>query len=294
MHFEAARATMPEGTMSLTALLAFGWLATVTPPASPSVDNVSPAADTSPSMPAASPEPISSPTAATPSARKEREWTGTNEATITIHSNKPLFRIDTHEGVVFHLNYGAEGALCLANIYSNLHTEPKGISLSFSPSNGVLVAAYDKEARALCIYLHKAGGKPLVSLPLPLSNTTTRYLLQQRNQLALYAIPADGSCATLVWFDTVDYIVNLRNADRYELCRDLKITMGNQELSLDTLRSGIKMDALDEIADIKVTGTSPEGEPFDHLYKFNYPDLERVITDAYIRFLHVVGPEPGG
>src|SRR5207302_4549939 len=110
----------------------------------------------------------------------------------------------------------------------------------------------------------------LAKIPLKPGAEPARVMLRQRDQLALFAVPPDGGGAALVWVGTVDYIIRLRNAGQYELCRDLKITMGRRELAFENLRDGIRLDTLDEIADVVVTGANPKGEPFKHRYTFDF------------------------
>ena len=218
---------------------------------------------------------------------------GSDEAMIWIMSKKPRVKVETSLGVSFNLDFATHSALCLTHISAELNTEPKGLTLSFNPTDGQLTANYDKEAGALEIFL-RTGKDPLAKLPVKLSTVTTRVLLRQREQLALFAIPPDGSHTTLVWLGKVNYTVVFRNAGQYELCKDLKITMGNRDISLDEFRSGIALDALDQIADVVVTGTSPSGEQFKHDYTFDYKAVTKMVDGAFGSFMKAAGNSSTG
>jgi hypothetical protein len=190
---------------------------------------------------------------------------GSDEAMIWVMSRKPRVKVEAARGVSFDLDFATHGALSLAHITAELSTEPKGFTLSFSPSDGVLTAAYNKDAKELQIFL-RGGKDPLCKLPLKLSAVTTRVLLRQREQLALFAVPPDGSHATLAWQGRVSYLVVFRNASQYELCRDLKITMGKREITADEFRTGIKLDASSSARSMKSPmwwspASAPPGSP---------------------------------
>lgn len=221
----------------------------------------------------------------------EKTWNGSDEAIIWVVSKKPRVKIETHRGFTFHLDFAAHGALSLAHVCESLHTEPKGLTLSFNPSDGLLSVDYDRDAKELRVLL-RGSSKPLCKVSLQLAQPATRVLLRQRNQLALYAISQDGSHTTLVWLGTLGYVIQFRNAAQYELCRDLKIAMGRREVSFNDFRQGIKMEALDEIADVTVSGTSPGGVQFIHSYTFDYPAVEKLLDMAFTIFLRVAGNEP--
>jgi hypothetical protein len=218
----------------------------------------------------------------------EKVMSGSDEAVIWVVSKRPRVKVETHDGFVFHLDFATHGALSLANVCANLHTEPKGVTLSFDPVKGLLSVDYDNTAKELRV-LMGSGSAVVCKVPLPLTLPTTRILLRQRDQLALYAISQDGSRVAPVWLGTLDYVVRFRNADQYELCRDLKITMGKRELPLEKFRAGIELDALDEIGDCVVTGTSPAGALFKHRYTFDYATIEDSLDRAYTKFLHFAG-----
>jgi hypothetical protein len=218
----------------------------------------------------------------------EKVMSGSDEAVIWIVNKRPRVKVETHDGFVFHLDFATHGALSLANICANLHTEPKGVTLSFEPLKGVLSVDYDNTAKELRV-LMGSGPAVVCKVALPLTAPTTRVLLRQRDQLALYAIPQDGSRVAPVWLGTVDYVVRFRNADQYELGHDLKIAMGGRELSLEKLRAGIELGALDEIADLTITGASPTGALFKHRYTFDYAAVEEALDRAYTKFLHFAG-----
>ena len=213
---------------------------------------------------------------------------GTDEAMIWVTSKKPRVKVETARGVSFNIDFATHSALCLTHISAELNTEPKGLTLSFAPADGMLSASYDKDAKALEIFLRN-GKDPLAKLDLKPTNVTTRVLLRQREQLALFAVPPDGSHATLVWLGRVYYLVVFRNAGQYELCKDLKIMMGKREISADEFRTGIKLGALDEIADVVVTGTSPAGAPFQHRYTFDYKTVTKMVDSAYGSFMKEAG-----
>ena len=208
---------------------------------------------------------------------------GMDEAMIWVMSKSPRVKVETSRGVSFNLDFATHSVLCLTHISAELNTEPKGMTLSFNPTDGMLSASYDKDAQALEIFL-RSGKEPLAKLPLKPSAVTTRVLLRQREQLALFAVPPDGSHATLVWLGRVSYVLTFRNAGQYELCRDLKITMGKREIPEDEFRSGIKLDALDQIGDVVITGTSPAGEAFKHSYTFDYKTVSKLVDGAYGSF----------
>ncbi len=65
--------------------------------------------------------------------------------------------------------------------------------------------------------------------------------------------------------------------------------MGKREISADEFRSGIKLDALDQIADVVVTGTSPAGTPFTHRYTFDYKAVTKMVDSAYGSFMKAAG-----
>src|ERR1700677_3897765 len=182
----------------------------------PDTQAPTPAAAASPAPVVASPAPaaatpvpaIASPSsspaapASTPAPEQkdagEKTLTGSDEAAIWVVSKKPRVKVETHQGVGFDVDFATHGVLCLTHISAELNTEPRGITLSFNPADGMLSADYDKDAKELPIFMH-GGREPLCKLPVKLSGATTRVLLRQREQLALFAIPADGSHATLVW-----------------------------------------------------------------------------------------------
>jgi hypothetical protein len=222
-----------------------------------------------------------------------KTMSGADEAMIWITSKNPRVKVETGRGVSFNIDFPTHAALCLTHISAELNTEPKGLTLSFNPTDGPLTVSYDKDAQALEIFL-RSGKEPLARLPFKLSTVTTRVLLRQREQLALFAVPPDGSHATLVWLGRVSYLVTFRNAAQYELCRDLKITMGKRRISADEFRGGIKLDALDEISDVVVSGVSPAGEPFEHRYTFDYKDVTRMVDGAYGSFMKAAGNQTAG
>ncbi|HWB59642.1 MAG TPA: hypothetical protein VG733_09120 [Chthoniobacteraceae bacterium] len=251
-----------------------------------------------PMQPAAQPSPTPAPAvaaatpavaAATPPPKDNgKTLSGIDEAMIWVTSKTPRIKVETARGVSFNIDFATHSALCLSHISAELNTEPRGLTLSFNPTDGLLRASYDKEAKALDIFL-RSSKEPLCTLPLKPSTVTTRVLLRQRQQLALFAVPPDGSQATLVWLGTVSYVLNFRNAGQYELCKDLKITMGKRDIPLEEFRSGIKIDALDEIADVVVTGRSPAGEAFKHSYTFDYKDVTKLVDGAYGSFMKAAG-----
>lgn len=244
--------------------------------------------------PAPAPSPSATPAAADAQPQKsqkapgEKTLEGMDEAMLWVMTKNPRVKVETSHGVSFNIDFATHSVLCLTHISAELNTEPKGLTLSFSPTDGLLSASYDKDAKALEIFL-RSGKEPLAKLPLKLAAVTTRVLLRQREQLALFAVPPDGSHATLVWLGRVSYVLNFRNAQQYELCHGLKITMGKREIPEDEFRSGIKLDALDEIADVVVTGTSPAGEPFKHDYTFDYKMVTKLVDGAYGSFMKAAG-----
>lgn len=221
---------------------------------------------------------------------QEKTWSGPDEAVLTVRSKQPKVTITTNnDGIVFRLDFATHGALSLANVCAHMRTEPKDFTLSFEPKASMVSVDYDKDKKEMRVFLHGSPGSPIGKLPLELSESrATRVLLRQRDQLALFAVPPDGSHVTLVWLGVVDYQIALRNAAQYELCRDLKITMGKRELSLEKLRDGIPFDTLDEAADVTVTGVSPAGESFAHRYTFDYAALDKLLERAYTHFLQFV------
>lgn len=225
-----------------------------------------------------------------PDATVEKQWKGMDEATIGVVTKNPRVTINTKQGFVFHLDFATHGALCLAHICAELKTEPRGLTLSLNPDGGMLSVDYDKDAKEARVFL-RSGKTPVCKLPLPLSFVTTRLLLRQREQIALYAIPQDGSHVTLVWLGTVGYVINFRNAAQYELCRDLKITMGKRDLTFDEFRKGVAMPALDKIGDVTVSGIDPSGKPFLHHYTFDYAETSKRLDEAYAGFLKAAGNE---
>lgn len=245
--------------------------------------------------PTAAPSPSATPAATEAQPQKVAQAAdgktlqGMDEAMLWVMSKNPRVKVETSHGVSFNLDFATHSVLCLTHISAELNTEPKGLTLSFNPTDGPLTATYDKDAKALEIFLRPGGKEPLAKLPLKPSSVTTRVLLRQREQLALFAVPPDGSQATLVWLGRVSYVLSFRNASQYELCSDLKITMGKREIPEEEFRSGIKMDALDEIADVVVTGKSPAGGKFKHNYTFDYKTVTKLVDGAYGSFMKAAG-----
>jgi len=227
-------------------------------------------------------------TGSVPDAPSEKVLKGADEAEIWIESKKPRVKIETHRGFVFNIDFATHGAISLANLCANLNTKPKGLTLSFDPAAGMLSVDYDKEAGALRVLLGMQQ-TPICSVPLPLTVTTTRVLLRQREQLALYAIPQNGEHVTQVWLGTVGYMLQFRNASQYDLCSNLKISMGKRDIPPDEFRKGIKMTALDQIEDVTVAGTNPAGETFSHRYTFDYEEIQKREDIAYVNFLRAAG-----
>ncbi len=213
---------------------------------------------------------------------------GSDEAMIWVMSKTPRVKIETHRGVGFNIDFATHSAMCLAHISAELSTEPRGITLSFNPTNGVLSASYDKDKKEFQIFMN-GGKEPVSEFPLKLYAATTRVLLRQREQLALFAIPPDGSHVTLVWLGGVSYVISFRNASQYELCKDVKITMGKKEITMGEFRQGIKLNGLDEIGDVVVTGSSPAGGQFKHRYTFDYKAVTGLVDAAYGSFMKAAG-----
>ena len=213
---------------------------------------------------------------------------GADETEIWIESKKPRVKIETHRGFVFNVDFATHGAMSLANICANLNTKPKGLTLSFDPSAGMLSVDYDKETGTLRVLMGMQH-TPVCSVPLPLAVTTTRVLLRQREQLALYAIPQNGEHVTLVWLGTVGNVLVFRNAAQYDLCGDLKISMGKRDIPLDEFRKGIKLTALEQIGDVTVAGTNTAGETFRHRYTIDYYEIQKRTDGVYLNFLRAAG-----
>jgi hypothetical protein len=224
----------------------------------------------------------------TPQGPAEKVLAGSDEAMIWVVSPNPRVKIETHRGVSFNIDFATHSAMCLAQLSAELSTEPRGITLSFNPTNGILSTGYDKDTKQFQIFMN-GGKEPISRFPLKLYPAATRVLLRQREQLALFAIPPDGGHVTLVWLGGVSYIVTFRNAAQYELCKDVKITMGKKEITQDQFRRGIKLNALDEIGDVVVTGSSPSGELFKHRYTLDYKAVTRLVDGAYGSFMKVAG-----
>lgn len=231
---------------------------------------------------------VLSTTGSMPDAPAEKVLKGGDEAEIWIVSKKPRVKIETHRGFTFNIDFATHGALSLANLCLDLNTQPKGLTLSFDPGAAMLAVDYDKEKGALRV-LFGTGHTPVSSVPLPLTVATTRVLFRQREQLALYAIPQNGEHVTLVWLGTVSDILVFRNASQYDLCSNLKISMGKRDITLDEFRKGIKLTAMDQIEDVTVTGTNPAGETFAHRYAFDYAEIQKRADGAYMNFLRAAG-----
>jgi hypothetical protein len=243
-------------------------------------------------MPSASPAAAAaSPAAAPAAAAPEKVFAGSEEATVWITSKKPRVKIETHRGFTFNLDFATHGALSLAHLCAALETQPKGLTLPFDPAANCLSVAYDTEAKELQVLL-RGGKTPISKFSFPLTGSTMRVLLRQRNQLALFVIPPDGKNVVLAWLGGVDYVFEFRNAAQYELCHDLKITMGGKEISQNEFRKGIKLGSPDEIDDVTVTGTNPAGEPFRHRYAFNGAEVEKHAQEAFTIFLKAAGSTP--
>ena len=231
---------------------------------------------------------VLSTTGSMPDAPAEKVLKGADEAEIWIVSKKPRVKIETHRGFTFNIDFATHGAMSLANLCLDLNTQPKGLTLSFDPGAGMLAVDYDKEKGALRV-LFGTEHTPVCSVPLPLTVVTTRVLLRQREQLALYAIPQNGEHMTLVWLGTVSDVLVFRNASQYDLCSNLKIAMGKRDIPLEEFRKGIKMTAMDQIEDVTVTGTNPAGETFVHRYAFDYAEIQKRADVAYLNFLRAAG-----
>ncbi|MGB8355051.1 MAG: hypothetical protein WCD79_14235 [Chthoniobacteraceae bacterium] len=231
---------------------------------------------------------VLSTTGSMPDAPAEKVLKGVDEAEIWIVSKKPRVKIETHRGFTFNIDFATHGALSLTNLCLDLNTQPKGLTLSFDPGAGMLAVDYDKEKGALRV-LFGTGHTPVCSIPLPLTVATTRVLLRQREQLALYAIPQNGEHVTLVWLGTVSDVLVFRNASQYDLCSNLKIAMGKRDIPLEEFRKGIKMTAMDQIEDVTVTGTNPAGGTFVHRYAFDYAEIQKRADVAYVNFLRAAG-----
>jgi len=219
-------------------------------------------------------------------APSEKVLKGMDEAEIWVLSKKPRVKIETHRGFTFNIDFATHGAMSLANMCADLNTQPKGLTLSFDPAAKMLAVDYDNEKKAMRVLM---GSTPVCSVPLPLTVTTTRVLLRQREQLALYAIPQNGEHVTLVWLGTVGYELQFRNAAQYELCNNVKITMGKREIPAEEFGKGIKLTALDQIEDVIVAGTNPAGETFRHRYTFDYAEIRKRADGAYVNFLRAAG-----
>lgn len=187
-------------------------------------------------------------------------------------------RADMKNGVLLDLDMPTIGALTMADACAALSLRPPGMTLPFDAAHPVLSLKYNAAAKKLEILFN---GSPISATALELQpDRVTRLCLRQRDQLALFAITPDGSTCTLVWCGRVDYRIRLGDAERYRLCRDVSVKMGERVLKLQELSEGLTVDALDELGDIVVSGTSPLGRPFEHRYQADTAKLEQAAGQS--------------
>lgn len=210
---------------------------------------------------------------------------------MTIQSKYPQMRGNLHEGISFHLDFQTQGALSLSHVIAALSTNPAGVTLSFKEPGGLLYPRYNADARSLEIFW-RDHEKPVSKIEMPNKPPNARLALRQRDQIAFYVIPDKGDPAQF-WLTRVDYIIRFRNAEQYKLCKDLKILMGEKrDLTFEELSRGVKLDCLDEIADITVTGFAPAGGSFTHRYKFDFETWDKKVDAAYSHLLNSFRQRP--
>jgi hypothetical protein len=211
---------------------------------------------------------------------EEKVFAGMDEATVTVQSERPKLRADTQNGVILSLDFQTHAILSLADVVAGIATEPRNVTLSFKQPGSILYPGYNGATQELEVFW-RGHESPLLKTKAPRGDGVVRVALRQRDQLALFVIPEKGD-AVLVSLARVDYVITLRNAAQYELCKELKIALGEKRaLSLDELKRGVKLDCLDEAADITVNGRDPMGEPFAHRYTFDFETLNKKLDDAY-------------
>lgn len=214
---------------------------------------------------------------------------------VRVFAANARFKFEGREAIGFDLDAATLGALALADVAARLQTQPPGMTLAFDAPDSPLRVEFDPDARRLRVLL--AAGGELASVPFEPAPRPMRVCLRQRDQIALFLIPAKGGVSPLTWTGRLDYRLLLSDADRYLLCREVRATMGRRTLQKSEILQGIVLDNLDEAAAIRVEGLSPTGVPFAHEYPFDVKALEDRVDRAVgelVRVFRAGEPPPGG
>ncbi len=220
-----------------------------------------------------------------------REMPATGHFSVTVAAPVSQMKAELGNGFIFDLDFQTIGALVMADVSAGLTVKPAGLVLPFDGPKPMLVPKYDAAAKTLEIRLGTGGTLSSTRLELR-ADRATRVCLRQRNQVALFVIPPDGSSCTLAWCGRLAYRLRLMDAERYRLCRDVSVAMGTRELKVQDLVDGLKVEGLDELADIVVKGRTPLGKAFEHRYKADGEKLADAVGQVMDRFLHSLQSTP--
>jgi hypothetical protein len=214
---------------------------------------------------------------------------------VRVFAANARFKFEGREAIGFDLDAATLGALALADVAARLQTQPPGATLPFDAPESPLRVEFDPDARRLRVLL--AAGGELASVPFDPAPRPMRVCLRQRDQIALFLVPAKGGVSPLVWTGRLDYRLMLPDTDRYLLCREVRATMGPRTLQKAEVLQGIVLDNLDEAAAIRVEGLSPTGAAFAHEYPFDVKALEDRVDRAVgelVRVFQDGEPQPAG
>lgn len=217
--------------------------------------------------------------AGNPAAAGSRTMPLEEQFALTVLAPVSQMQANMKTGVRLEFDMQTVGALVMSDSLAELNVQPAGLTLPFGGPKPGLELKYDAAAKRLMILMN---GSPCVQ-PSPLelrADRATRLCIRQRDQLALYAIPPDGSACVLAWCGRFDYRIRLMVADRYRLCRDVSVKMKGRAMKAEELSAGVTVDALDEIGDIVVSGKSPLGAPFEHCYKVDLAKLGQAVGQS--------------
>jgi hypothetical protein len=203
-----------------------------------------------------------------------------NSAFLTLRVGKAGRSVQLPGKVRFVLDGAAVGAFLQTQADATMRTQPLGVTLSFAPPKPLLSVAYDAVIQKVQVMMRES----IVStVPVELKERRMPLLLmlRQRDQLALFAVPATGGDALLLSLRSADYELRVPAIRDYGLCKNLSLRMGERELTMDEFRKGIALDCLDEVQDVVIAGSDPQGKPFEHAYGLAHGKLLDRLENCY-------------
>ncbi len=192
------------------------------------------------------------------------------------------FTFASTDGVTFHLDAAALGAVSLADALVKLRVQPADVSLPLPPDGaesapGAVSATWDPTAGVL---IFSWGPLKLSETSVPPGTRPSRVLVRLRDRIALLSLPPAGGLARWVWSGSFDFVLQIPEADQYLLCRDLRGRVGSRDLSSSEILEGSRWDQLDALENIWIEGHSPTREEFVHLYPVRSETLDERVDRA--------------